>query len=52
MWYNTNHDGLKSTPLRLYSTNIDSSAIETTRLSKIESRIELEMDKLLARISD
>ena len=46
----TCHYVLKSTPLRLNSNN-NSSAIEI-RISKIESRIECEMEKLLARISE
>ena len=46
---NTDHYVLKSTPLRLSSNN-NSSAIEI-RIYKIESRIECEMEKLLARIS-
>ena len=47
---NTDYYVLKSTPLRLNSNNI-SSAIEM-RVSKIENRIECEMEKLLARISE
>ena len=43
---NTGHYVLESTPLRL-STNNGSSAIDI-RISKIESRIECEMEKLLA----
>ena len=46
----TDHDVLKSTPLRLSTTN-NSSAMET-RISKIESRIEWEMENLLARNSE
>ena len=44
------HYTLKSTPLRL-STSNNSSAMEI-RISKIENRIECEMEKLLARISE
>ena len=47
---NTDHYTLKSTPLRL-STNNNSSAMEI-RISKIENRIECEVEKLLARISE
>ena len=47
---NTDHYVLESTPLRL-STNNNSSATEI-RISKIESRIECEMEKLSARISE